>query len=254
LDGCRCYGCGYARSQYDDNRTRALAYGTWQPWTDAEPIRVHIRYLQSCEMGLRTIAARAGVDRKRLQAVLHGRPERGTPPQEKVRPALAAAVLAVEPTLENLAPSTLVSPLGTRRRVHALVAVGWPQHHLAAHLGMDPANFGQMLAREHVLVRRVLAVRAMYDDLWLADPATHGASTGGITRARSYAAGRGWAPPGAWDDDQIDDPEAFPDWTGKCGTPEGFWAHRYLHVPACQPCRDAFNTDQRDRHARRSAS
>jgi len=247
LDGCRCYTCAFARSLYDENRDRAMAYGTWQPWVDAEPVRIHIRFLQSCEMGLRAIAAAAPCDRKRLQGVLHGRPERGTGPQEKVRPALAAAVLAVEPTLENLAPSTLLNPLGTRRRAHALVAVGWPQQHLAAHIDMDPGNFGQMLAREHVIARRALAVREMYDELWRADPVNHGATEGGINRARAYAADRGWAPPGAWDDDTIDEPAAYPDWTGKCGTPEGFWAHRYIAAPVCPPCRAAFNAHGRKR-------
>lgn len=246
LDGCRCYVCGYARSRYDENRTKAITAGRWQPWADAEPVRVHVRHLQSCGMGLRTIAAVAGVDRKRLQSLLVGRPERGTGPQEKVRPQLAAAVLAVEPMLENLAPSTLMSPVGTRRRVQALVAVGWPQHYLAEHLGMRPGNFWQILDRDHVLVRRVREVMAMYDALWRADPAHHGATAAGITRARRYAAERRWAPVGAWDDDTIDDPEAFPDWTGQCGTYEGYIAHRALPVSACQPCRDAYNVRRRD--------
>jgi len=254
LDGCRCYVCGFARSRYDENRAKAMTAGTWQPWVDAEPVRVHIRHLQACEMGLRTIAAVAGIDRKRLQAVLNGRPERGTAPQEKVRPGLAAAVLAVEPSLENLAPSTLVSPLGTRRRVGALVAVGWPQQHLAAHLGMTPSNFGTMLGRPHVLARRVLAVRAMYDNLWRTDPRERGATAAGIARAKRYAADRGWAPVGAWDDDTIDDPEAFPDWTGRCGTPDGDREHYRLGIPSCRPCRHARNAYQRQLRQARTAA
>jgi hypothetical protein len=253
LDGCRCYVCGYARAQYDDNRNRAIAYGTWQPWVDAEPVRIHIRHLQSCGMGLRAIATAAQVDRKRLQGIVTGRPERGTGPQEKVRPALAAAVLAVEPTLENLAPSTLVSPVGTRRRLRALVAVGWPQQILAARLGMAPGNFGTMLGCEHVLVRRALAVRALYDELFQADPVEHGASPAGVTRARQRARENGWAPPGAWDDDTIDDPAAFPDWTGRCGTPEGYKAHLLHRIPSCQPCRDAKAAAARERRAARRA-
>lgn len=239
LDGCRCYVCGWAVAQYNDAREYAMRRGAWQPWTDATPVRCHIRRLQSCGMGLRAIAAAASVDRKRLQHITSGRPERGMGPQEKVRPALAAAVLAVEPTLDNLAPSTLISPVGTRRRVQALVAAGWPQHHLAAHIGMSPGNFGTMLGREHVLVRRALAVRAMYDALWKADPAERGATAAGITRARGHAAANGWAPVGAWDDDTIDDPAAYPDWTGQCGTPEGARIHYAQGIPACQPCRDA---------------
>jgi hypothetical protein len=249
LDGCRCYACGYARSRYDENRSKAIIAGTWQPWVDAEPVRVHVRSLQSCSMGLRTIAAIAGVDRKRLQSLLNGRPERGTGPQEKIRPALASAVLAVEPTLENLAPTTLIGPIGTRRRAHALVAVGWPQQYLATHLGMAPGNFSQMLGRPNVLARRALEVRAMYEDLWRADPAEHGATPVGIERAKRHAADRGWAPPGAWDDDDIDDPAAHPNWTGHCGTTKGADAHAEHGIPLCPPCRTAAEKRQLRRTA-----
>lgn len=87
LDGCRCYVCGFARSEYDANRERAIAYGTWQPFVDAEPVRRHLRTLQSCSIGLRRIAEIAKVDRKRLRAILVGRPERGTgPPASRLRP------------------------------------------------------------------------------------------------------------------------------------------------------------------------
>ncbi|MEU6661219.1 hypothetical protein [Streptomyces sp. NPDC046821] len=239
LDGCRCYTCGWAVAQYNDAREQAMRLGTWQPWTDAEPVRAHLRNLQSCDMGLRAIAAAAGVDRQRLNAVLNGRPERGTGPQEKVRPELAAAVLAVEPTLDNLAPSTLINPLGTQRRAHALVAVGWPQHHLAVAIGMLPRNFGAMLLRPNVLARRAREMRDLYAARWNADPAAYGATEGGINRARRYAADRGWAPVGAWDEDTIDDPAAVPEWTGVCGTPAGAAVHYRIGVPVCPPCCEA---------------
>lgn len=250
IEKCRCKACKGANRRAHNERERLLAYGRWHPYVDAEPVRAHIRYLQACGMGLRAIAAAASVDRKRLQAILTGRPERGTGPQERIRPALAAAVLAVEPTLENLAPSTLISPLGTRRRLHALVAAGWPQQHLASRLGMTPSNFGAMLNRDHVLVRRARAVIALYDELWRADPAEHGATAAGITGARKYAAQQGWAPVGAWDDDTIDEPAAWPDWTGQCGKPEGYWAHRrHSLLPTCQPCRDAHTAAKKARTA-----
>ncbi|MFI9079164.1 hypothetical protein ACIGW8_22290 [Streptomyces sioyaensis] len=210
LDGCRCYICAHARSQYDDNRNRAIAYGTWQPWADAEPVRTHIRHLQSCDMGLRSIAAAAGVDRKRLQGIVTGRPERGTGPQTQVRPALAAAVLAVEPTLDNLGAATVINAAGTTRRLQALVAAGWPQHHLAVRLGMTDGNFGTTLRRDHVVVRTARAVRGLYDELWLADPREHDVDTQAYSRARNHAVAERWAPVGAWDDDTIDDPAATP--------------------------------------------
>jgi transcriptional regulator len=215
LDGCRCYTCGWAVASYRDAREYAIRRGQWQPWTDAEPVRQHVRNLQACGLGTRRIAALAGIDRKRLQGVMVGRPERGTGPQEKVRPALAAAVLAVEPTFDNLGSAIVVDSTGTIRRLRALVAAGWPQQHLAVALGMTPGNFGATIRRDRTIVRTARAVRALYDAYWRADPIEHGATQAGVTRARRHAAANGWAPAGAWDDDAIDDPAAVPDMGGK---------------------------------------
>lgn len=240
LDGCRCYICGYARSQYDDNRNRAIAYGTWQPYVDATPARAHIQVLQDFDMGTRRIAALAGCDRKRITAIITGRSERGTGPQAQIRPALATAILAVEPVLANLAAHTVMDSTGTVRRLRALVAGGWPQAHIGRQLGISPGNFTATISAERVTVRTALAVRGLYGRLWAVDPHTAGASPGGVTRARRYALAHAWAPGAAWDDDTIDDPATYPNWTGKCGTPEGYNAH-FAHqiLPACQPCRTA---------------
>ncbi|MFI6639982.1 hypothetical protein [Streptomyces sp. NPDC050504] len=249
LDGGRCLTCRLAASEYDTNRTRAIAYGTWQPWADAEPVRRHLRELQSCGLGLRRIAVLAGVDYARLQAVLTGRPGRGTPPQARVRPALAAAVLAVEPGLDVLGAATVIDATGTRRRLQALVAGGWPQHHLAQHLRMRDGNFGLMIRAVRVTVRTARAGRVLYDELWAADPREHGVGRQPYVRARNQAARQGWAPVGAWDDDTIDDPAAAPDWTGRCGTPGGDAAHRYMGTPVCPRCREARNAARRDARA-----
>jgi hypothetical protein len=239
LDGCRCYTCGYAVAQYNDAREHAIRRGTWQPWVDAAPVRDHIRTLQSCEMGLRAIAAAANIDRKRLQSIIGGRTERGTIPQQKVRPALAAAVLAVEPTLDNLGTQTVIDATGTTRRLQALVAAGWPQMHLAPKLAMTPNNFGRVITAQRVIVRTARAVSALYDAYWLADPTEHGATPVGVDRAKKYAQDARWAPVGAWDEATIDDPAAFPDWTGQCGTSAGYSAHYRYKIPCCEPCREA---------------
>ncbi|WP_050506943.1 hypothetical protein [Streptomyces rimosus] len=210
LDGCRCYVCGYAVAQWRDAREQAVRRGQWQPYVNAAPVRTHLHRLQACGLGLRRIAQVAGVDRKRLQAILNGRPERGTPPQHQVRPRLAQAVLAIEPTEELLAPATAIDATGTRRRVQALVAAGWPQARLAAHLRMAPGSITALLARERVCVRTARAVRALYDRLWRADPHQLGVGAQAYSRARNQARSRGWAPVGAWDDDTLDDPAAVP--------------------------------------------
>lgn len=208
LDRCRCYTCGYANSVYCERRERAIAYGTWQPFVDAEPVREHIRALQSCDLGLRTIAKAAGVDRKRLQAVLNGRPERGTPAQAKMRPELAAAILAVEPTLDLLPGKTVIDGAGTRRRLQALVAIGWSQAKLAERIGWTPSNFQALIGDGRVIAASARLVRGLYDELWnQAPPEDSHRDKIAASRARNYAAARGWLRPQAWDDDLIDVPD-----------------------------------------------
>ncbi|MFJ4010837.1 hypothetical protein [Streptomyces sp. NPDC090026] len=210
LDGCRCYTCGFANAAYYEARERAIMYGTWQPFVDAAPVREHLLRLRDCDMGLRRVAAVAEVDRKRLQAILTGRPERGTPPQEKVRPALAAAVLAVEPTLDNLGGSTLIGAIGTRRRLQALGACGWPQAQQARRLGWTDNNFSALLRQDHVIVRTALAVRGLYEQMWDLDPRQHGVDNQAYSRALNAARSNDWSPPAAWDDETIDLPGAKP--------------------------------------------
>jgi plasmid maintenance system antidote protein VapI len=212
LNNCRCYPCATANATYYATRERAIAYGTWQPYVDAEPVRQHIRDLLACGLGTRRIAALAGVDRKRITAVLNGRPERGTPPQTKLRPAIAAAILAVEPTLHNIASGTLVDSTGTHRRVQALVTTGWSMARIAARLGITRPNFGKVITAGQVTARTALTMRAVYDELWDAPPpeASHRDKIA-ASRAKNYARARGWVPPMAWDDDTIDDPASRPD-------------------------------------------
>ncbi|MFE0104535.1 hypothetical protein [Streptomyces sp. NPDC059009] len=239
LDGCRCYVCAFAVARYNDAREYALRRGQWHPYTDAEPVRRHLRDLQSSGLGLRRIAELAGVDRKRLQVILKGCAERGGHPQRFVRPALAASVLAISVTEGKQALHATVDAVGTHRRLQALVFAGWPQSRLATLLGMSDAGFSAMLRREHVLVRTERAVRDVYNELWCTDPLSRGVSQYAASRARHHARGLGWAPVGAWDDDTIDDPNSLPDSTGMCGTPQGFAAHSRSGTRPCPACRAA---------------
>jgi transcriptional regulator with XRE-family HTH domain len=105
----------------------------------------------------------------------------------------------------------LVDSAGTRRRVQALVTIGWPQARIAAEAGMSPSNFGQTLQRERVYAGTARTVRRIYDRLWNTLPdESDRHSRAGIARARNYAAERGWVPPLAWGDDAIDDPARKP--------------------------------------------
>ncbi|WP_329143575.1 hypothetical protein OIU91_06285 [Streptomyces sp. NBC_01456] len=240
LDACRCHPCCFAESQYRNNRSRAIAYGTWQPYVDAEPVRAHVKTLSEFGIGWMRLAKLAHVPRGSVSKLLYGDPSRGLAPSKRLLPKNAAALLAVEPTLDNLAGSALIDGTGTRRRLRALVAAGWPPARLAAHFGWHPSNFANTLYGDRqVKVGTARTTVTLYDQLWRVDPREHGVQQHVYDRVRQQAAEARWAPVGAWDDDTIDDPTAFPDWTGRCGTTEGYAAHHRINIPLCPACRAA---------------
>ncbi|MFJ7999030.1 hypothetical protein ACIQ7D_18045 [Streptomyces sp. NPDC096310] len=240
LDGCRCLPCRQGEARYRADRSRAIAYGTWQPYVDAEPVRAHVRILGEFGIGWMRLARIAGVPRGTVSKLLYGDPARSMGPSKRLLPKNAAALLAVEPSLDNLGASALIDGTGTRRRLRALVAAGWPQLRLADRLGIDPGNFGYTIRGDrHVKVGTARAAIALYDELWKIDPREHGVRSHVYERTRKQAFEARWAPVGAWDDDTIDDPTAFPDWTGQCGTPNGYRVHYRLHIPVCDACRQA---------------
>jgi transcriptional regulator with XRE-family HTH domain len=207
LDNCRCYPCCGAGSAYRMNRSRAIAYGTWRPFVDAEPVRQHIQHLRGCGLGLRRIAELAGVDLCQLRRLTTGM--RGRPPIARMRPANAQAIVTVEPTLDNIAPKTVIDAAGSHRRLQALVCLGWSQSKLADRLGMTIRNFSTLMRTPRITAGKARQIRALYDALWDQAPpeATHHEKSA-ASRARNYAAARKWLPPMAWDDDLIDLPAA----------------------------------------------
>jgi len=238
LERCRCPICCKAARDYQNNRSRAIAYGRWQPFVDAEPVRQHVRALGEFGIGWIRAAKLAGVSTGGVSKLLYGDNPRGLAPSKRVRPETALKLLAVEPTLDNLGGRTVVDGTGTRRRLQALVYAGWTQSELARRMQMNRANFSKTIVSSLVEVATLKTVRALYDELWRVDPVTAGVPAHRAEAARRIATARGWAPIGAWDDDRIDDPQAFPDWTGWCGTPKGRSIHYRIKVPVCQPCRE----------------
>lgn len=249
LENCRCPVCCEAARDYDNSRRRAIAYGRWQPYVDAEPVRQHVKALGEFGIGWMRLARISGVPRGSVSKLLYGDRPRGLAPSKRVRPETALKLLAVEPALDNLGNRVAIDGTGTRRRLQALVAKGWPQSELARSIGMDRANFARTIISGLVTAGTHRATVALYDQLWRADPEQHGIHRRWINKSRTLAATRGWAPIGAWDDDLIDDPTAFPDWTGRCGTPEGASAHYRHRIPVCPPCATARTEERRTRTA-----
>lgn len=207
MDRCRCTPCRAANTAYQNRRARAQAYG--RPTTDlvdAAPARAHVLELMKAGMGWKVVAARAGVAQGVVSALLYGKTGRAAAPK-RIRPATAQALLAVAtPGPADLSPGRVIDGTGTRRRLQALVALGWTQTALAERLGMELSNLGRLLAGGRVTAGRATAVAALYDQLWTRQPP----AGPGRDRARKRAAAQGWPGPLAWDDATIDDPAATP--------------------------------------------
>ena len=207
--GCRCDLCREANRAEHSRVDRLRLYGQWQPYVDAVPIREHLEALGRAGIGWKRVALLSGVSTSSVSGILYGRP--GRPPTRGVRRETAAAILAVRPGAEAVAPAALVDAAGTRRRLQALVAIGWSKSRLAARLDMLPGNFGQAMQREQVTAATARAVRDLYDELWATPPAegTRREKASAV-RARKYATEHGFVPPLAWDDDELDLPAAQP--------------------------------------------
>ena len=208
--GCRCGDCRAANRAAESGRERQILYGRWQPYVNAGPAREHLRALAEAGIGWKRAAKLAAVSTGAVSKILYGGP--GTrPPSRRVRAQTAAAILAVRPSPGQLAPGALTDNTGARRRLQALVTTGWSQARLGRELGMTPANFGSMMRGDQVTAATARAVGELYDRLWNQPPPEHDAHARiAASRARNYARARNWAPPLAWDDDQIDLPDGSP--------------------------------------------
>lgn len=79
-DGCKCPSCQRANRTAHQVRGRAIAYGRWHPFTDAEPVSAHLTELLDSGISLATGAARAPRQpRHASRAAVH--PPRGDPAQ-----------------------------------------------------------------------------------------------------------------------------------------------------------------------------
>jgi hypothetical protein len=162
-------------------------------------------------IGLKRIAAMAGVSNATLGKILYGDQTRNMPPRARVEKHVAEGVLAVKPSLENLGNTVNVDAAGTRRRIQALVTIGWSQSRIGKRIGMDPQNFNRTIKAENVQAVTARKVKDLYEQLWnQPQTGTEWHSKAAATRARNYAKAHGWLPPLAWDDETIDDPDTAP--------------------------------------------
>lgn len=115
-----------------------------------------------------------------------------------------ASILAVTAESIRKRPDAngFVPNIGARRRVQALLAIGWRYQDLTPQLGFNSSAV-VLQAGEWITRRKHDRVKELYDLLWN----TKGPATAVSLNRASVAA---YAPPMAWDDETMDDPNATP--------------------------------------------
>ncbi|MBO0853599.1 MAG: hypothetical protein J2P18_07510 [Nocardia sp.] len=210
---CACggpvYGRGMCVTHYKSHRYRQIAYGRWQPLTDADAVRDRIAQIQAKGIRPRALAQIAGVDAETLRRIT-------ALPNARVTREVRDAVLAVPVPARaaDIAPDNALVPIcGARRRMQALVAFGYPRIELARQLGiatnsapMDSligsSRDGKPPVGQSISAKRDRAVKELFDRLQF--------TPGPSDRAREHGRQKGWALPFEWDEDGIDDPHAEP--------------------------------------------
>lgn len=236
---------------------RYLGVGGMVP---ADRVQARIRHLVD-ERGItcRTIARRSGRTEAMVLGHYHGKQMTGGKQSSYGRELVVCRMDFEQSILATkFGPADVywVSSCGTRRRIGALVCKGYTFKFIAQQLGLTLASFHRkMFSDQHPRIKVVFhrEMDALYSKLMQMDPIEAGVSEHGVKYAARMVVKHGFVPDTCWDYDTIDDPDAFPEWTGECGTTTGYFLHleHRLHIRElpngshirrevlCQPCKDA---------------
>ena len=226
---CRCDDCMDAHSARERRRKKLKAYGRFDRGVvPAGPVREHMLMLGEYGIGYKRAAHLAGIGITAARNLIWGRQEPGPrygELQKHVKRETADKLLAIHPTVENLAPGALTPARGSIRRIHALMALGWSQERLAAHLDMNGGNLSALRLRYErahlrgrgqkvtITARRARQIATLYNRLSPAPPLARTAHDhAGIRRVQTAAARKGWPLPMDWEayDNNFDDRPAVP--------------------------------------------
>ena len=192
--GCRCRPCTDAAVRDDQMRVLDRLAGNPRV-VPSGPVVAHLRVLRSWGMSWAQIGHAAGLS----EGVPRHHVTSGGPTMLR---RTAEKLLAVQPG--QFGESGWVVSVGTVRRVRALFALGHSRDELAQRLGLSPTGMSRLVGGDFASVRASVAAAAVrvYDELSM--------SMGPSMKNRYRAEREGWAPPLAWDEESIDDPNAEP--------------------------------------------
>lgn len=207
-------------------------------YVDPGPAVKHAQILSRRGMTAAQIAGQAGVSVSAVRDYVRGTrtSDRGGYELKNSPRWVSDAILAVrfEPP-EDVGAA--IDGTGLRRRLRALNRLGFSSPVLGAELGVSRKRVNELMTRETpVRYANACRVEQLYDKLSGSRPEDHGVPRSSIIRAQAVAVRNGYAPPGCWDPETIDDPEALPEWTGACGSAAGLRIHYRESIPPCEAC------------------
>lgn len=152
-------------------------------------------------------------------------------------------------TFEEPEDHVWVPALGTRRRLGGLWRDGYPMPFLSDALDYGNRRYIQSVvigekASSYVRAKTRRDVEALSEKLVGTTPEAFGIEPRKVKFCQTFAIKRGLVPSHCWDFETIDDPAAFPEWTGECGTPNGALIHERESIPLCDRCRLAAGSSE----------
>lgn len=189
--GCNCEPCRIAVADARLTSERARAYGR-QRYVDADPAREHLRALMAAGMGRGRISALSGIEESMLTRLVIGKVRNGKREYTKrISRATESAILGV--TWDPADGGASLDGSETRRRLRALLALGWYPVLLARETGYEQAYIDRLIYDDDRRVRPGTArrIHAIYRRLADAPPPTGPYAA----RARERAREKGWTPP-----------------------------------------------------------
>ena len=214
---------------------RAVGLAGYVP---AGPVQQRLRFLHDKRgVTFDVLAERTGMDRETVLMQYRGTNKAG----QVIRSCHMATERKILGAKFKPGDGAWFPAVGIRRRLQALAVAGFTAPFLADRLPVgDYRILHNTLSgrKSKGLVKAEFAdaVITLYDKLHDADPVEEGVLAQASSRCRNFARRHGYAPPSCWDGDTIDDPEAEPEWTGRCGTWWGWHIHQRDGIPMCDRC------------------
>lgn len=206
----KCQGIGRA-NQRGLCKTHYFAHPD-QGFTDAAPVREHLLLLHAAGYQWEYLGELTGISDYALIRIKDG-------DRQKVQRRTANRVLSV-PIPSGIGGDGLIDSTGTKRRLRGLAALGWAFHMVAAEASVSVATVQQSNRRKRITAANARAIDEVYRKLCM--------TPGPSIQARRWARSQRWVPPMAWDDEDIDNPSAKPNY----GSKQVVWIDRYNDVRA----------------------